>query len=253
MAGRGGAENGDAPAIQTVQRAATILQAFSAERPRLTLAELTADLRISRATAHRYARALRAANLLRFDLATTTYTLGPQILAMEAAARAALPIVTAAEPYLDRLTGLTNQSTVLSVWNGESPTVVRCMDNTNGDVRLSVRTGTPLDLTRSAQGRVFCAYLSPAETPTVARQLRLSKELRAVVEQVRRDGYAVNSPEDFGVRVLAAPVFERTQVVAALAVLGTSVALAGAAEVAVLRQLRQVAGELSEELGAVGD
>lgn len=241
---------GDAPAIQTVQRAATILQAFSVERPRLTLAELTADLAISRATAHRYARALRAANLLRFDVATATYTLGPQVLAMEAAARAALPIVTAAEPYLDRLTRLTNQTSVLSVWNGEVPTVVRCMDNTSGDVRLSVRTGSPLDLLRSAQGRVFCAYLSAAEAPTVARQLRLSAGLRAVVEQVRRDGFAANSPEDFGVRVLAAPVFERTQVVAALAVLGTSTALSGAVEAAAADSLRLVARELSEALGA---
>ncbi|GHJ07259.1 IclR family transcriptional regulator [Micromonospora humidisoli] len=241
---------GDAPAIQTVQRAATILQAFSVERPRLTLAELTADLAVSRATAHRYARALRAANLLRFDTATATYTLGPQVLAMEAAARAALPIVTAAEPHLDRLTRLTNQTSVLSVWNGEAPTVVRCMDNTSGDVRLSVRTGSPLDLLRSAQGRVFCAYLSAAEAPAVARQLRLSAGLRAVVEQVRRDGYAANSPEDFGVRVLAAPVFERTQVVAALAVLGTSTALSGAVEAAAADSLRLVARELSEALGA---
>ncbi|MBB5827193.1 IclR family transcriptional regulator [Micromonospora carbonacea] len=242
--------SGDAPAIQTVQRAATILKAFSAERPRLTLAELTADLAISRATAHRYARALRAANLLRFDTATATYTLGPQILAMEAAARAALPIVTAAEPHLDRLTRLTNQTSVLSVWNGESPIVVRCMDNVSGDVRLSVRTGSPLDLVRSAQGRVFCAFLPPAEAPVVARQLRLSAGLRAVVEQVRRDGFAVNSPEDFGVRVLAAPVFERTAVVAALGVLGTDAVLSGAAEAAAADALLRIARELSEGLGA---
>ncbi|MER7169165.1 IclR family transcriptional regulator [Micromonospora sp. NPDC000207] len=253
MAGRVEEAGGEAPAIQTVQRAATILQAFSASRPRLTLTELTADLKISRATAHRYARALRAANLLRFDVATATYTLGPQILAMEAAARAALPIVTAAEPYLDRLMQATNLTTVLSVWNGEAPTVVRCMDNTTGDVRLSVRTGSPLDLTRSAQGRVFCAYLPSTQSPVVARQLRGSASLRAVVAQVLRDGYAVNSPEDFGVRVLAAPVYEHGQVVAALAVLGTDAALAGAAQATAAGHLVEVAGELSEGLGsAVG-
>ncbi|WP_181445352.1 IclR family transcriptional regulator [Micromonospora endophytica] len=241
---------GDAPAIQTVQRAATILQAFSVERPRLTLNELTADLSISRATAHRYARALRAANLLRFDVGTATYTLGPQVLAMEAAARAALPIVTAAEPHLARLTRLTNLTSVLSIWNGEAPTVVRCMDDTTGDVRLSVRTGSLLDLTRSAQGRVLCAFLPTDEVPVVARQLRLSAQLRKVAEQVRRDGFAVNSPEDFGVRVLAAPVFERRRVVAALAVLGTSAALAGVAQATAAQTLREVARELSEELGA---
>ncbi|WP_432974113.1 IclR family transcriptional regulator [Dactylosporangium sp. CA-233914] len=250
MAGAGEDLGGEPPAIQTVQRAATILQAFTVERPWLTLAELTADLAFSRATAHRYARALRAANLLRFDSATATYSLGPQALAMEAAAQAALPIAAAAEPYLDRLTRLTNQTSVLSVWNGESPTVVRCMDNTSGDVRLSVRAGSQLDLTRSAQGRVFCAFLPPAEAPAVARQLQRSAELRAVVEEVRRTGLAANSPEKYGVRVLAAPVFERTEIVAALAVLGTGVALSGPVEEAAAETLKRVARELSEGLGA---
>lgn len=239
----------EGPTIQTVQRAAAMLSAFSVDRPRLTLSEITAELRMSKATAHRYARALRAANLLRYDPSGGTYTLGPRILALEAAARAALPIVTAAEPHLERLMSQTDQTAVLSVWNGDSPTVVRCLDNTSGDVRLSVRTGSQLDLARSAQGRVFCAYLPPAETPAVARRLAASAELRRAVQEVRRTGVAVNSPDNQGVRVLAAPVRERGHVVAAIAVMGTSVALSGEAEERAAAALRQVAESLSRELG----
>ncbi|WP_173081624.1 IclR family transcriptional regulator [Phytohabitans rumicis] len=240
----------DVPAIQTVQRAAAILGAFTPERPRLSLGEITAELGMSKATAHRYARALRAANLLRYDPVAARYTLGPQILALEAAARAGLPIVTAAEPYLDELMRETDLTAVLSVWNGDGPTVVRCADNTVGDVRISVRTGSQLDLTRSAQGRIFCAYLPAAEAPGIARRLKSSADLRKVVEEVRREGIAANSPEDFGVRVLAAPVFERTNVVAAIAVVGTSVRLSGAEEVAAAATLRRIAARLSQELGA---
>jgi len=237
----------ESPAIQTVKRAASILSAFTVNRTRLTLSEITAELGLSKATAHRYARALRAANLLRYDPVAATYSLGPYVLAMEAAARAGLPIVTAAEPHLDRLMREIDQTVVLSVWNGEGVTVLRCVDNTAGDVRLSVRTGTQLDLTRSAQGRVFCAFLPAEELP---RRLKQTPDLRAILVEVRRTGIAENSPADYGVRVLAAPVFERTRIAATVAVVGTEASLRGAAEERATVALRETTRRLSLELGA---
>jgi DNA-binding IclR family transcriptional regulator len=251
MAADDGDGLGEAPAIQTVQRAATILSAFTVEQPRLTLSELTASLGTSRATAHRYARALRAANLLRYDPYEARYSLGVQVLALEAAARAGLPIATVSEPYLAGLMGEIDQTVVLSVWNGESPTVVRCVDNTVGDLRLSVRTGSRLDLVRSAQGRVFCAYLPVGEVSGLARRLRTSSELRAAVESVRRTGVGVNASADHGVRALAAPVFERDQIVATMAVIGTAAALTGAVEARAVAALKRVVRTLSADLGSV--
>ncbi|MFF3664604.1 IclR family transcriptional regulator [Microtetraspora malaysiensis] len=239
----------EAPAIQTVRRAALILSAFTVEHPRLSLSEITARLGTSKPTAHRYTRALRAANLLRYDAQQATYTLGPEILALEAAARAGLPIAAAAGPYLDLLVRETNQTAVLSVWNGESPVVVRCVDNTDGDIRLSVRTGSTLDLLRSAQGRVFCAYLPVGEVPGLARKLRTAPDLRDLIDEVRLTGIAVNSPADHGVRVIAAPIFEGDQIVASMAVVSTVAALAGETEHQVTEALRALSRRLSVELG----
>lgn len=238
----------EAPAIQTVRRAALILSAFTVERPRLTLNEITARLGTSKPTAHRYTRALRAANLLRYDPHQAVYTLGPQVLALEAAARAGLPIAAAAGPYLEQLVRRTNQTAVLSVWNGESPVVVGCVDNTDSDIRLSVRTGSQLDLLHSAQGRVFCAYLPVGEVPGLARRLRTSAELRELLEEIRRTGTAMNSPGEHGVRVVAAPVFEGDQIVAAMALVGTVVSLTGGPACEATRTLVAVARRLSGEL-----
>ncbi|WP_432969939.1 IclR family transcriptional regulator [Dactylosporangium sp. CA-233914] len=241
----------DAPAIQTVQRLAAVLNIFTVDRPRLTFAEIVAELALSKATAHRYARALREARLLRYDTGSDTYAIGPLVLALEAAARAGLPIVTAAEPFLERLLAETDRTVVLSVWNGETATVVRCLDNTTGEIRLRVRVGAQLHPTRSAQGRIFCAFLPPSEAPAVARQMRASSELRQIVEEIRRTGMAVNTQVDYGVRVLAAPVFEQTRVVAAMALMGTSVTLSGEDEASAAAALRRVSGELSSQLAAV--
>ena len=91
---------GTAPTIQTVQRAALILGSFTVGKPQLSLNEITSRLGASKATAHRYTKALRAANLLRYDERTALYSLGPQVLTLGAAARAGLPIISAAEPYM---------------------------------------------------------------------------------------------------------------------------------------------------------
>jgi DNA-binding IclR family transcriptional regulator len=161
-----------APTIQTVQRAALILDSFTVSKPHLSLNEITARLGASKATAHRYTKALRAANLLRYDERTAKYSLGPQVLTLAASARAGLPIVTVAEPYLEQLMTRVGETVVLSVWDGESPTVIRSADNTDHLIRISVRTGSRLDITSSAQGRVFCAFLSDGQVPGLAKMLR---------------------------------------------------------------------------------
>src|SRR6185437_8362537 len=124
-----------APTIQTVQRPALILDYFTVSTPHLSLNEITSRLGASKATAHRYTKALRAANLLRYDERTALYSLGPQVLTLAASARAGLPIVTAAEPYMEALVKQVGETVVLSVWDGESPTVVRSADNTDHLIR----------------------------------------------------------------------------------------------------------------------
>ena len=83
-----------APAIQSVERAARMLGLFTAEEPRLTLAELTQRMGMSKATVHRYATALRNAGLLR--AAAGAYTLGPRVVELATAALAA-PVFQGAE------------------------------------------------------------------------------------------------------------------------------------------------------------
>jgi len=238
-----------APTIQTVQRAALILNAFTVSKPHLSLNEITAHLGASKATAHRYTKALRAANLLRYDERTALYSLGPQVLTLAATARAGLPIVTAAEPFMERLVKRTDETAVLSVWDGAGAVVVRCADNTGQLVRISVRAGARLDLTTSAQGRVFCAHLPAEEVPALSRALRRQPELRRELDLIREHGVSTNSPTVNGVRTLAAPVFEGEALTATLAVIGTTVRIPDTIDSPIARDLVEVAGELSAHLG----
>ncbi|WP_432974111.1 IclR family transcriptional regulator [Dactylosporangium sp. CA-233914] len=240
-----------APAIQTVQRAALILNAFTASRPRLSLNELTASLGTSKATAHRYTKALRESNLLRYDEREALYSLGPQILTLSAAARAAMPVISIAGPHMRQLVREVDETAVLSVWDGDTAVVVRADDNTDRVIRVSVRTGSRLSRTESAQGRVFCAFLPEEDVPGLADELAGSAELRREIAKIRRTGISANTPSINGVRSIAAPIFRGSTLVAAMAIVGTTASVPEGTTSPHAAALRRVAAVVTAELGSV--
>ena len=238
-----------APTIQTVQRAAIVLGSFTVNRPYLTLNEITARLQTSKATAHRYTKALRAANLLTYNERTSLYSLGPQVLTLAGAARAGLPIVAAAEPHMENLLREVDETVVLSVWDGETATVVRSLDNTDHTIRISVRTGARLDPLNSAQGRVFCTFLDPEAVPGLAQARKRSVDLAAELEQIRATGLSLNSPDINGVRTIAAPIFNGSSIVGTMAIIGTTATVSAELNSPMAQALLRAAQEVSNVLG----
>jgi DNA-binding IclR family transcriptional regulator len=234
------------PTIKSVERAAQILGFFTVSRPRMTLAELTARLGLSKATAHRYAMALRQVNLLRYDPTRGEYTLGPQVLVLAAAARAGLPIITVAGPLMEELVGEVNETVVLSVWDGEAPVVVRVDDTTERVIRVSVRAGSRLSPFGAAQGRIFCAFLPEANIPGLSEHLAASPQFTDELRDIREAGIATNFSEVYGVRTVAAPVFADGRIIAVLALVGTTATLPGDMDSPAVLALRRTAQRLTE-------
>jgi IclR family pca regulon transcriptional regulator len=229
---RTGDRVGQPPINRSIERAARLLGLFSVDEPELTLAEVTARLGTSKATAHRYATALRRAGLLRATRGG--YSLGPRVVELAAAALAGLRIVKIAGPHLERLAAAVNETAVMSVWDGEAPVVVRVEDTVERLVRISVPTGTRLPLD-SAQGKVFRAFLHEAGDPEL--------------EVVRSEGIAFNTRVFEGIAALAAPVFQAGEIVATIALVGTTTAIEAGAESQMAGELRATAETLSLELG----
>jgi DNA-binding IclR family transcriptional regulator len=223
-----------------------MLGLFTPERPELTLAGITAAMDTSKAATHRYALALRHAGLLRYDTARQVYTLGPRIVELAASALAGLRIIKVAGPHMERLVARVNESVVLSVWDGESPVVVRVEDNTDRVVRIVVRTGTRLPPS-SAQGKVFAAF--GAVGPSAVRRAGATARDRRELARVRRHRVAVNSQVVQGIRAIATPVFQNTELAAAIAIVGTTAGVPEDPWSPLAAALRDVAEALSAELG----
>ena len=221
------------PAIQSVERAARMLGLFTVDEPQLMLSDLTARMGMSKATVHRYATALRNAGLLRFT--SGYYTLGPRVVELASAALAGLSVMKVAGPYLERLVAKTGETAVLSVWDGEAPVVVRVDDNSSRLVRIVVATGSRLPAD-SAQGMMFRAFLEPPGTD-------------AELDRIREERLSHNAVVVEGITALAAPVFQGEEIVATIALVGTTSSVENDGEQAAL--LRDAAENLSTELGFV--
>jgi DNA-binding IclR family transcriptional regulator len=232
----------EAPINQSVERAVRLLGFFSAEEPELTLPQLTERLGTSRATTHRYAMALRRVGLLRYDAAGGIYSLGPRIVELAATALSGLRIIRIAGPHMERLAAELNETVVLSIWDGDSPIVVRVADNTDRVVHIVVRTGSRLHRTESAQGKVFRAF-SGEQAGLEPRELRRILASRIAVNTQTRDG----------IRAVATPVFQDREVIAAMAVVGTIANLPGRDDAKLALRLRQTAEQLTAELGFLVD
>ena len=234
--------NADAPVNQSVERAVRLLGFFSPEEPELTLSQLNERLGTSKATTHRYTIALRRVGLLRYDSAAAVYSLGPRIVELAATALAGLRILRIAGPHMEQLVSTLNETVVLSIWDGESPVVVRVDDNTDRLVRIVVRTGSRLPRSTSAQGKVFLAFGANADELDEAER-----------DQIMRTRVAINSQVVDGIRAIATPIFQDREITAAMAVVGTIASLPEQPDSHVAAHLRAAAEALSAELGFLSD
>jgi DNA-binding IclR family transcriptional regulator len=224
--------------FQAVARAAELLGMFSTDEPALSLAQMTERLGVSKPTAHRYATALRRAGFL--TQADGTYRLGPRVVELASAALAGMDVIEVAGPHLDRLGAVTRQTSVLAVWDGEAPVVVRVHDAAAGQiVRVVVSVGSRLPAD-GAHGQVFRAFLDREdESPALVR--------------ARRDQVVYSASVVKGITALAAPILQREKIVATIALVGTVAAIPRSPRSPVARHLREAAVALSEELGHVAE
>lgn len=214
----------------------------------MSLQEITARSGLTRATAHRYVSVLRDLDLLRFDPTTSTYGLGSKILVLAAAAAAGHPMVRVVGPYMEGMVRATNETAVLTVWDGTAPVVLRVDDNSDRVVRVVIQNGVRLPLWDSAHGRVFCSFLPEDDVPRPPNGARRT-EIRRDVDQIRRTRLAINTNVAEGTRAIASPIFSHADLVGSLGIVGTSASVPEERDSAVAQAVLAAATRLSSELG----
>jgi DNA-binding IclR family transcriptional regulator len=203
-----------------------VLDAFTRERPRLTLSEIARAAGVPLSTAHRLVAELSSWGGLERD-EDGGYRVGLRIWELGALAPRGLGLREAALPFMEDLYEVTHENVQLAVREGHEVLFVERFA-ARGAVTVLTQVGGRFALAPTGVGLVLLAH-APAEVQDAVLagpQERFTRQtvtdpaqLRRVLAEVRRSGHAVSDRQvtDDAVSV-AAPVRQRGTVVAALSI-----------------------------------
>ena len=176
-----------------------IFATATAEQEDVGISELARETGLSKAVVHRIARTLVAREFFAYDDRTQRYRLGPAALIVGMSALSKLDVARLAQPYLQRLVDVTNETATLSALVGSSRLYVSQVLSPQ-EIRMSVTIGTPFSLLRGGSSLSILAALPDDRIREIlsAELGAETSEFRALndrVEGIRREGYAVSHGE----------------------------------------------------------
>ncbi|RIK57009.1 MAG: IclR family transcriptional regulator [Chloroflexi bacterium] len=251
-------ETASYPGTQAVTRAIALLKSFNAGQPERSLAELAQATKLNKTTAYRLLAALEHERLIT-RTQSGGYRLGPELIALGGMALRSHDLRAAARPMLESLAEATGETTTLEVLGNRH---VLVLDEVSSRylVGISQDVGSRLPLHATSTGKLLLAYAAPEEIEAVLRgplprlapcTITDPDRLRAELEQIRAQGYAVAQEElEVGFVAIAAPIRGHDQgVVAAISVGGPSLRLQGERIAGVGAQVQAAGRAISRQIG----
>jgi DNA-binding IclR family transcriptional regulator len=220
--------------VQAVERALAILRLFTAQRPELDLAEVSRRVGLPKSTCHRLIRTLALAGFVIEGDGYGRYRLGLAATQLGDAATALLRPSEAVRAQMRELNAKFEETIGLTRPHGGK---VLVLDRVESPLpfRMDYGIGALLPVHSTASGKVLLALSEHRDE--LLGTLRLKRftshtitdhaRLRAELQRVRRDGYAVDRQESYlGLVCLAVPVQDQMSgVVAALGISGPAARL----------------------------
>jgi DNA-binding IclR family transcriptional regulator len=142
---------------QSVVKVLNLLELFVQGSPEMTVAEVSAALKMPKPTAHRLLSVLCERGYLRQGHAGGPYGLGPRVLALSSAYSASQPISRIALPHLEVLRKKLDETVGLYVRvNNNSRILIERLQSSHA-MQIVMSRGVPMPLNVGAGGRVLAS------------------------------------------------------------------------------------------------
>jgi IclR family transcriptional regulator, pca regulon regulatory protein len=207
--------SGDPDFMTSLARGLLVIRAFSQRPLRLSISHLSKRTGLSRASVRRCLHTLSKLGFAGSDDGRNFY-LRPRILTLGYSYLSSMPLATAAQPILDQLSQILNESCSIALLDGADIVFV-AHANATRIIAIGLGVGTRLPAFCTSKGRVLLANLSPEELESVLlgveftrytdRTVTSVEKLRQILMTVKTEGYAIIDQElEIGLRSMAVPV-----------------------------------------------
>ena len=238
--------------IQSLARGLKILEILS-YADQVSITELAERLNVDKASASRLVQTLAKYGYAEKDTDTQRYRLGPKIVQVSQRMLSRMPLRDIAKPYLRELVTATNECAHLAIPAQGQALYIEQVESP-ATLRVNAEVGHMAPLHCTALGKALLAFgdlpIPNQLEQYTPRTITDPELLQMHLEQVRRQGYAIDDEEyDPGVRCLAAPVYNLNgEMIGAIGISGPSnrVTLEAIPELAA--KVTQVAQNLSDHL-----
>jgi IclR family pca regulon transcriptional regulator len=200
--------------VQSLERGLAVIRAFDTDRRSLTLSDVARETGLSRASARRFLHTLVELGYVATD--GREFMLRPAILDLGYAYLSSLTLPEIALPHLQELSEQVGESSSVAVLDGADIAYVERVA-TRRIMSAAIRVGTRFPAYATSMGRAILAHAEPAAldaylaattlTPLTSRTITRPGDLRAALDQVREQGWALVDQElEEGLRSVAAPL-----------------------------------------------
>ena len=218
--------SGDPNFMTSLARGLLVIQAFSESKIHLSISQVSKKTGLSRASVRRCLHTLSKLGFAGSDDARNFF-LRPRVLTLGQSYLSSTPVATAAQPILEHLSHILNESCSIALLDGVDIVYV-ARANITRIMAIDLGVGTRLPAFCTSMGRVLLANLAPDDLEAVLPKIEFTRytektitsveKLRQALTVVCREGYAIIDQElELGLRSMAVPVRSSTgRVVAAI-------------------------------------
>lgn len=248
--------DGDPNFMTSLARGLAVIRAFSQQRKKLSIAQVSHQTGIPRAAVRRCLHTL--ARLGYVSINERDFALSPKILTLGHAYLSSTPLSASAQPSLDRITATTHESCSMAILEDDEILYVARSAATVRIMSVDLSIGSRLPAYCTSMGRVLLASLAPKELaahfervkPVAYTQYTLTTrdKLAKALDTVREQGYSIVDQElEIGLRSIAVPVIDASGKAVAAINIGAQASRASARlmQQEFLPPLRAAARELS--------
>lgn len=248
------------PTVQSVERAIDILQAFTADKRELGVAELSRRVGLPKSTVFRLLTTMEGRGFIFQNADTNLYHLGVELIPLANSVYVYSNLRQVARPHLHNLAKTLEETTILGVLLNSEIIYLDQVEFTGRLVVRASRSGQRVPFHATSCGKVIAAYLPEDELDLLLTSPLLSitsatitdaETFRSQLRTVRSRGYAASLEElEDGLHAISTPIRNHAgNVVACLGVSGPSYRLTRSSIKKISPHVIQAADRISWELG----